>query len=782
MVRAAVAGARVLVGGIPAVSRVVTAGAGQLAAAAAEGGLEHVLAQDPLLVRPVVILQQVLDHRPPGVLGHGVVGQLRLHVGVAVPDARHAEGGGPHEPQVVLVVGGAGLAEDLGGQVAEDAGSRTPGPVDGPLEQLVHHGGVIHGHDLLPGVGLGAVVQDHIAVVILHIGVGVGLVVHAAVGEDLVGGGELPHGDAVGQAAQGHRRQVGVTLRVQGGEVQLVGHPVKHRLGGELLGQPRRRGVLGLLDGPVHVHAAGVVQAVVGGALLRAALAVVAGDGDVVEHRAVGDGARVDAQGIGPHRLDGRAGLPGGLGGVVVQQPAAALVAGADDRHHLAGVGVHHKEAQLDGLVRGEHVRVLQEVLLHVGLQVHVHGAVDLIAGVVDIGNSQVPRDPLGLRQVPDDVLEHGVDVPVPLLVVLPLLGGLLGGLAGGLLLGHLLAAEGHGVQLGHGGVVLVLGDVHQPLVGELPFLRELQHAAQHGAGPVLGLLGVVVGIVLGGVLGDAGDQGALRQRALADVLAEVVVGRGLHPLVLAAVVYQVQVGLQDLLFGVAGVVLPVLVVAALHVQGGENLFHLPQDGHLLLAGEVLHQLLGDGGAAPVAAAAYQAGHSPHGVAPVHTMVLVEPVVLNADLGGLHLRGDVRQGHPHPVLIGEEGHILHFFPVVVGDVHLAGEAQGRLGQVGGHHVPEAEDVGHDGDEDQQAGDDQHQQHRLHRAPGHATHGFGGGPGGLGKLPLRPLGIALAVLGVVLVHIFLVQHDIPPLGGARPESGIRCKNWHILSRR
>ena len=93
--------------------------------------------------------------------------------------------------------------------------------------------------------------------------------------------------------------------------------------------------------------------------------------------------------------------------------------------------------------------------------------------------------------------------------------------------------------------------------------------------------------------------------------------------------------------------VLPVLVVAALHVQGGEDLFHLPQDGHLLLAGEVLHQLLGDGGAAPVAAGRLPGGHSPHGVAPVHTMVLVEPVVLNADLGGLHLRGDVRQGHPH---------------------------------------------------------------------------------------------------------------------------------------
>ncbi len=73
MVRAAVAGAGDVVWGIISQGCVVTASSGNQPAAAAEGALHHVFAEDILFAGPVVIVQQVLDDRPPQHLGGGVV-------------------------------------------------------------------------------------------------------------------------------------------------------------------------------------------------------------------------------------------------------------------------------------------------------------------------------------------------------------------------------------------------------------------------------------------------------------------------------------------------------------------------------------------------------------------------------------------------------------------------------------------------------------------------------------------------------------------------------------
>ena len=200
-------------------------------------------------------------------------------------------------------------------------------------------------------------------------------------------------------------------------------------------------------------------------------------------------------------------------------------------------------------------------------------------------------------------------------------------------------------------------------------------HLVEHGLLAILVLLAVGLpaverapagGVVQGGILRDADDGRALRDGQVADVLSEVDLGRRLNAAGTVAEIDQVQIKLQHLFTG----------IVLRKAKRAEDLQHLAPDRHLVVAREVLDDLLRDRGAAAGRVAAAQ--HVENGARralPVHAVVLKEPLVLNGnqrlpDMVGnilkIHQRAvfqtvDLRQLLPlarRPVLIVDRGALL----------------------------------------------------------------------------------------------------------------------------
>ena len=138
------------------------------------------------------------DFLPQGNSGVAVIADPGI-VLIARPHCRHIVRRVAHEIAGVVIVGGTGLTGN--GHAAEVcAGAGAVG--HSSLEQLVHEvgGGLLHG--LLT---LGLVLQNHIAVPVLHPDIGSGRVVDSAVGKSGIGRCHLHGGQAVGEAAQTQR-------------------------------------------------------------------------------------------------------------------------------------------------------------------------------------------------------------------------------------------------------------------------------------------------------------------------------------------------------------------------------------------------------------------------------------------------------------------------------------------------------------------------------------------------------------------------------------------------
>ena len=128
-------------------------------------------------------------------------------------------------------------------------------------------------------------------------------------------------------------------------------------------------------------------------------------------------------------------------------------------------------------------------------------------------------------------------------------------------------------------------------------------------------------------------------------------------------------------------------------------------------------------------------------------------MVLYADLCGLHLKGDVRKGHPHAVLVAVQGQVFGWVPLAVHQVYLAGVVEVAHVYIRGLGVSEAEDVGGHREEDQQPGDGRYPEHGLEYFPDHAAHGGHSGPGGFGELPLGMLAGHAHGRGGIPVDVF-----------------------------
>ena len=168
------------------------------------------------------------------------------------------------------------------------------------------------------------------------------------------------------------------------------------------------------------------------------------------------------------------------------------------------------------------------------------------------------------------------------------------------------------------------------------------------------------------------------------------------------AEVHLVEVGLQDL----------VLFIALLQIQRPVDLRHLTLDGVLVVAGDVLHQLLGDGGAALHIAAEQGAEDGAGGAVPVHALVGVEPLVLNGHHRFLEVFGDLVQIGPDAVLRVHEQRLVHdpFAALRLLIIQLRGDLRLEFVQIDLYLPPHAAvDIGGENTCKDGAGQHEHQQ-------------------------------------------------------------------------
>ena len=407
-----------------------------------------------------------------------------------------------HEIAVVVFAGGARLS---GAGHAGEPVARGGAAVHNALKKLVHKvgGGLLHGH-----MGVRLVVEDHIAVGILHLRIEPWGIVHAAVGEHRVGRGHLLGGNAVGQAAQTHGRRV-----------DIIGHQIQIHL---LRGEGERIGDAQLLhhlnghgvDGVGHAGGEGGPAAVARRGVLGPRPVVEQADGIIVKGGRHGDDARVQRGSVHRDGLDGRAALPG-AGGVVPAEVAVLHAHLAHHGHHVAGGRLHDGDAGLKLLSAGRgHVQVGAVLIDRLGqlLNVGVNGGVNGVAAVVELDAGLLGGDPVLLGKVGGHVhddLIHKVGIDAR------------GGRAAVLL----RIVGGHQLLCGDGAVgkmQLLVDRLLILLLGEIALLAHLAEdvllaVLVHLPGRPLLAVGIRDGhgghrSVQRGVVGDGDDAGALRR------------------------------------------------------------------------------------------------------------------------------------------------------------------------------------------------------------------------------------------------------------------------------
>ena len=533
------------------------------------------------------------------------------------------------------------------------------------MKEAVHQrgGAGLHGH-----IGLNLILQNHIAVAVLHTGEGTGTGIDALVDEGAVSRRHFLGGDAVGIAAQRHSTHLLTVGLGQGGEAQTVRHEI-----------------IGIAGAQHHIgtHGAGIQRlhqcAAHRDKTLEAAV-VVLGIGAVVQlqHRVViqrgraGDNALIQGRSIGADGLGGRPAGP--HGGSPVPAAIRRLGAGAAHHgHHIAGIGINDGNGALQLLrlagALGTGIGGIAEILEHAlgdFLILVILRGVDLIA----LAEQGVFRSTVVIAELIHQRLDHIVDQRV----------GEIG--IAGLVLGHCLrglflrffGGIHHGLAVVVAGIAVTVGkDDLLRLGGVILLLRDLS-LIQQGVKDQHLTLAVLLpaplafkGAVLAGVVGDADQTGALGQRQLADALAEIGAGRSLHAVAGLAQTDAVQVRLQDL----------ILVIALFQLQCAVYLHHLTLDGALVVAGHVLDELLGDGGTALHAPARQSAEDGAHRAPEVHAVMAFKALVLNGDGGILHVLGDVVKVDPDTVLAVAVQGLIHD-PLVGLGVQIV-QLRGNLG-------------------------------------------------------------------------------------------------------
>ena len=196
---------------------------------------------------------------------------------------------------------------------------------------------------------------------------------------------------------------------------------------------------------------------------------------------------------------------------------------------------------------------------------------------------------------------------------------------------------------LRHGSIVLLLGDVlllqHSVQNGLLTLFVEVTGGLNLSCLLIFHFQGTQ-GIILRGVVGNPDQAGTFRQGKLRNVLAKIGVRGGIHPVASLPQINVIEVRLQNIF----------LAVLFLKLQGAEYLHDLSLDGHLIVAGHVFNQLLGEGGPALDVLASKHQGYGLRRPDPVHAVVLIKTLVLNGHGGILKILGNLLDVHPNTVL------------------------------------------------------------------------------------------------------------------------------------
>ena len=127
----------------------------------------------------------------------------------------------------------------------------------------------------------------------------------------------------------------------------------------------------------------------------------------------------------------------------------------------------------------------------------------------------------------------------------------------------------------------------------------------------------------MGGIVGDGDERGALGQGQFIHRLAKVLLRRRGHAVAAMPQIDHVEIPLNGLVLGVGLVELQCL----------KNLQHLPPHGGLIVAGEILDELLGDGTAALDLLTGEHILHRRRRPQPVHPVVIPKAFVLDGDGG-----------------------------------------------------------------------------------------------------------------------------------------------------
>ena len=282
-------------------------------------------------------------------------------------------------------------------------------------------------------------------------------------------------------------------------------------------------------------------------------------------------------------------------------------------------------------------------------LDLGVHGGVDPQTAVEDHRLGLVRRHVQLLLQIVEQLIVERIGE----VGVLGGTGGVLGGAAG----------LGQRDGLGTGGIVLILGDIPLGI-----------HLIQHVVAPGDEVFRVGEGIVRRGVLGDGSQHRALRQGQILHMLAEIFLGARLHAADNARQRDGVQVGFQDGL----------LAVAVGKTQSAEYFAHLTHLVHLIVAGQVLDQLLLQRGSTLLGAVDGVVGElvegRTDGTLDVDAGLVVEVLVLDGDDRMLQIFRHGRKFAPDTVfalgqrgvlvavLVVDDGGLLVFLVVQVQDL------------------------------------------------------------------------------------------------------------------
>ena len=619
-------------------------------------------------------------------VGCRIVNPVSVRIGCTINDLRGVKTG-PNSgsivageaavPAVLVIGGGTGLTCCCNPVTPRQIRFRTGSLLGTVLHTIVHIVYSLFAENLLRLLG---VVQHQVAVAVIHLGKGSALPVYAVVGKGSKGSGHIPHLHTEGLGTHSQRsksivrmdRSAGIGIAVhQRGQPKLVL--------GKLIAVAGANHIQGIgcdgVDGGYHatVNRPGILVPPI---VVQRPGAVIVIQRQILDHSSRRNGSQFKSRCVNGQRLDGRTGLELGIGCPIKVVKALVVSHTAGHAHNIAGTVVDDHDGRLE-LLSASGIRNLGQILIdsiNLVLHVHINGGVDIVAASLDLLHIKllgivVPGHSVLLSQSLGHILQNGIHKPGVHFLGAVLVHQNLGAAFRAVVLVFLLHQGAYNVLVaaafvGAGGQGVFQGDAvfqNQFLIPGLfklllgnPAL--LQHLLQHQfltaavplhAGHQLALVHkfLTVGVEQGGVIGDADEAGALCQSEHFQFLAKVGLRSAADTVAHLSHIDGIEVLLHNLLFAV----LP------LHLDGTENLNHLPLHGDViggviaLQQQHILYQLLGNAGAAHRGVAEEHSGAGLDGGKPVHTLMLVEAPVLNGNSSVNQVLGNLVIGGPFPV-------------------------------------------------------------------------------------------------------------------------------------